>query len=222
MRVHDIYVSIYGYHLKTLMLSVMFVLLAIQAKGQSSVPSSCGCQGGTDVAQSIPLCINGTQYQAIVTRCQNNRTRNPLLQDPCQSIYQPDVITVFKSICLDSTVNFAIDDVVKAVLCYYDPCKQNGLGATVPLCTATPNVFCWAYSFPKCWQRTSNGCFTACTAADSLCCWQHRRYCIDSTGNCVLTQQFPQRWSCSFEGNCPAGCIVPQVQCPEPSCSQCP
>ena len=177
---------------------------------------SCDCQGGSDVTQTVTLCIAGTNYSATITRCENWVGA----VDPCGDALVPDAISYFKKICLDSTVNFNIDDVLKAVLCYYDPCLGNGIGATVPNCNVAPYVFCWSYGFPKCWTRTSAGCYEKCE--DGKCCWRTRRYCINpTTGVCGLTPMVKKEWSCNT-GTCSESCIVPTTCTPTPSCSTCP
>ncbi len=157
-----------------------------------------------------------------MTRCEKWKSASPAPVDPCSETLAPDAISYFKKICLDSTVNFVIDDVLKAVLCYYDPCKGNGIGATVPLCSADPNdVFCWSYGFPKCWQRNSAGCYTACSGANK-CCWRSRIYCVNPiTGLCGLrAASNPNDWSCST-GECAGNCIEPSACTPTPVCSSC-
>jgi len=205
--------------LHVLLTTTLMLFFAWQGmRGQE--PRSCGCQGGSDVTTTITLCIAGTNYSATITRCEkwaNNLT------DPCGTNYRPDVVSFFKSICLDSTINFNVDSVLAAVLCYYDPCRGNGLGATVPNCDANPDhVFCWAYGFPKCWTRTSDGCYQSC--GEDLCCWRHRRYCVNPVnGTCQLKPGAePNDWSCSSEGNCNESCIMPTLCAPAPKCSTCP
>jgi len=201
--------------------TVVMLFASMAATGQN--PASCDCQGGGDVTITIPLCVSGTTYSATVTRCEKWRINDPNLSDPCGTTRQPDAVTFFKKICLDSTINFVIDDVLKAVVCYFDPCLGNGLGASVPTCSSSQNdVFCWAYGFPKCWTRTSAGCYQSC--GEDLCCWRHRRYCVNPiTGQCQLIPGvLPNDWSCSSDGGCNMNCMVANQCTPEPTCSTCP
>ena len=200
-----------------LMLSVMIALPA-QMSGQLTA-QYCDCQGGTDIVETVSICVGGISTDARVTRCQKS---TGVLTDPCGSNNAPDMITFFKSICLDSTINFNIDSVLTAVLCYYDPCKGAGVGLAVPSCILTPGRVCWAYGFPKCWTRTSAGCYVKC-GENTGCCWRHRIYCVNpSTGKCELKMGIPNDWSCTTDDTCGGNCIVPTTCTPEPKCLTCP
>ena len=207
--------------LHALLTTTLMLFFAWQGmRGQE--PSSCGCQGGSDVTTTITLCIAGTNYNASVTRCEKLHIADPNLADPCDPNLRPDAVTFFKKICLDSTVNFNIDSVLAAIVCYHDPCKGNGIGASVPTCDGSPGaVYCWSYGFPRCWTRTSAECYQVC-GPNNNCCWRSRVYCINaSTGKCGLWPGGANDWSCAHTTACNGNCITATTCTPAPACNTC-
>lgn len=179
------------------------------------------------ITQMDSICINGTKYQVTVTHC-TVWNLGLATEDPCRSILRPNVLTTFREICVTNGLGLNLADVQEAVLCLYDPCNGNKIGATVPDCSADPDdAYCWAYSFPRCMQVNINNCWTACQEQEP-CCWRHRRYCVDKTDPlnpvCRLRPYTPIEfigdWNCvDALGACPQGCQ--QSTCPAPRCTSC-